>query len=228
MKIVEIECKRFSEWDKITQEKILDKHRDINVDHEWWDGTYEYWAEKLIQMGFDVTETKFKDEYKWNPETSKREKTGGRVKYTDYLINFSGFYSQGDGASFTGQVDILKWLKFTNNPKYARIVKLLESGALECSGNIKRNKWHRYVHWNTTTLYLNWEERERRYVRDELKNINYLLGDIENDCFKHHQDLNKEIYAELEKEYDYLTSNRVVGETLETNEYDFDDNGKIW
>jgi len=42
------------------------------TDHDWWDHTYDTWKSALAQIGFDNAD-----------------------------ISFSGFWSQGDGASFT-------------------------------------------------------------------------------------------------------------------------------
>jgi hypothetical protein len=38
----------------------------------------------------------------------------------------------------------------------------------------------------------------------------------------------KAMYRILEKEYDYLTSDEVIEETLSIHEHKFDKDGKIW
>ncbi len=53
--------------------ELIEKHRDINVDHDWWDCTYDHFMEDMKQVGITVKD-----------------------------MRFSGFWSQGDGASFTG------------------------------------------------------------------------------------------------------------------------------
>jgi hypothetical protein len=52
---------------------------DANTDHDWWDCTVETWKQALAQIGF-----------------------------LDADIQFTGFWSQGDGASFTASVDAEK------------------------------------------------------------------------------------------------------------------------
>jgi len=59
---------------KISDE-LIDKHRDINTDYDWWEGVYEDFKRVAKILGFDVD-----------------------LKN----VFFSGFCSQGDGASFTG------------------------------------------------------------------------------------------------------------------------------
>ena len=66
-------------------EKILDKHYDINTDHEWYDCIIDDYVTKLDNIGF-----------------------------IDVDVNFSGFHSQGDGACFDCKnFDIEKLLQYT-------------------------------------------------------------------------------------------------------------------
>lgn len=224
-KTVTIECKQYQEWTPEVQKKILKKYREINVEHnDWWDYLYEYWADKLAEMGYDVKDTAFKDEHKWID--NKYVKTGNRIPYTTYNISFSGFWSQGDGASFTGSVDIVKWLQVKNNPKYSRILKLLEnsvSSELEYSAEIKRTSNH-YVHERTVSLQLQWYP-DKVY---DMPNIHSLLEQIEKDIDEDIIDQCQAIYSDLEKEYDYLTSDEQVADALMANEYEFDEQGKRW
>jgi len=38
--------------------------------------------------------------------------------FTDVKLAYSGFWSQGDGASFTGKCDMVKFIKATKQSKY--------------------------------------------------------------------------------------------------------------
>ena len=218
-KTVCIECKQIMQWDEETREIIIEKHRHINVEYTWWDFVYESWEEKLLSMGFDITDTELVDERKYDKETGKWKSTGKKVSRKVTNIEFSGFWSQGDGASFTGTVDFIVWLEYKNDPKYARILKLMKSGDIDSNGTIKRDRWHNYVHENTTSLYTEW------YF--DKPNIQSLLDKIEAECFQHHRELNKELYRDLENEYEHLTSDEQVKDTLEINEYEFDNQGNM-
>lgn len=68
--------KYFNEFDKETQDLIVRKYNRINED------SWEFVSEDLIK-----------------DFTSELESLG----YTDIKIEYSGFYSQGDGASFTAK-----------------------------------------------------------------------------------------------------------------------------
>ena len=72
---------KFARLSPKAKERARDNHREGNLDYEWWDHIYEEWITELEEMGWR------------NPE-----------------INFSGFSSQGDGASFTADgLDFRKW-----------------------------------------------------------------------------------------------------------------------
>lgn len=222
MKIVEIECRKLDEWSDDIQKAIIEKHSTFNVDGDsWWEGEVEYWTDELAKMGYDIREQKWKDEKKYDKESGKWKFTGSKVSYTEILIAFSGFWSQGDGASFTGTIDVSKWIEYMHLDKYSRIKKLIDSGAIPGQGVIKRDRWHNYSHWNTTSIYYDW------YTEDRQTNVQALLDELENDILEHHQQLNKDIYKALETEYENETSEDAVRESLTANEYEFDETGKI-
>jgi hypothetical protein len=181
-------------------EKVLDKNRDINTDMgiDWWDFVYDDCIEKLKSLG-----------------------------YYNIDIRFSGFYSQGDGASFTGNVDVLEWIRINDKEgKYKRISKLVNDGVVDIQNNkIVRDRWSNHVHWNTTTFhfYTNYQYG----ACQNYNNIESILKDLEYDIHKHHVDLNKEIYRSLEDTHDYLQSDQSVCDTLEANDYEFDEQGNI-
>lgn len=62
---------KFEELNEKQRAKVLDDYRDINVDYDWYDFLIEEYTEKLESLG-----------------------------YENIKIEFSGFYSQGDGACF--------------------------------------------------------------------------------------------------------------------------------
>lgn len=162
------------------QEKIIDKYRDINVDHDWWEYTYEDMKNILGILGFDYVE-----------------------------ISFSGFSSQGDGASFTGYFKPAKKSELKHRVKvlhkdYAPDFPVfgfeqMEFSEEELEDSLKIERIDsRYSHENTVTTD---NEDLKEFVRN----------------FSHY------IYRQLEREYDYLTSDEAVRETIEANEYEFDE-----
>ena len=111
----------------IVLKNVLDKQYHINVDTDFWykEVIYNH-TQKLESLGFN-----------------------------EVKIEFSGFYSQGDGASFTCEsIDFKKWLSENSTNNNKRLLSLLNKDLIELDGNIKRDRNTHYCHWNTTTLYL--------------------------------------------------------------------------
>ena len=117
------------EYDELAEkakQKALKKLFDINVEFDdWYTLVYEEQSEKLLKMGF-----------------------------IDIEFAFSGFWSQGDGASFTCKnFDVNAWLRFHKKGKeYRTLVNCLANGA-EVTGCITRHSSH-YVHEHSTSFSL--------------------------------------------------------------------------
>lgn len=75
MRTIETTLYQFDELSDEAKAKALDQCRDWSVDHHWWEFVYERFAEDMAERGYSI-----------------------HVKD----INFSGFWSQGDGACFKG------------------------------------------------------------------------------------------------------------------------------
>jgi hypothetical protein len=178
------------------QRELIDKYRDINTDHNWWDSTFDYWTEQLMEKGIDADD-----------------------------FAFSGFWSQGDGASFCGRINVAQFLK-AHNLEQEYPAALFFAVGDEISGKLTRRGSH-YSHENTVelTLYddlLNsyddddlrcdvYESMANEYYGSELKSLEEAVISI---CRGYMRD----IYRELEQEYEYLTSDSAVWETIEANE----------
>ena len=182
----------------IVLKNVLDKQYCINVEADFW---YEYiidnHTQKLKSLGFN-----------------------------EVKIAFSGFGSQGDGASFTCEsIDFKKWLleNSTNNNK--RLLSLLNKDLIELDGNIKRDRYTHYCHWNTTTLYLSDSVFGER---GSYPNIESAIEQLDEDITKFMQKYNNKIYTELENTYFDLTSEESILETLEANDYEFTADGNIY
>lgn len=205
---LEFEIGTIEEWkekDKEVYEKILERHRDTNVNHEWWKFTVEQFQEELEAIGFSNTD-----------------------------VRFSGFWSQGDGASFTGDWDSAKMLavkelkeKGIELSDWAKELKRVLKGNLKdikakyATFSIKRTS-HHYCHENTVDIFY------AEYWNSKKKEQYCIPPEQEDDILEGCRAAMKAMYRILEKEYDYLTSDEEVEETLSVNEYKFDKDGKIW
>jgi len=149
----------------------------------------EEWNEKLIKLGY------------LNPK-----------------IAYSGFNSQGSGASFTATVDLATWLKaHTLGNTYRKLLNVSEEVELKV---MRFNSSGNYVHEYSTTTevigYLGTEE-----VDEQTDSIVKLIDD-------EIVTLNKELYRDIEADYDHCTSEQSAIELIETNDYIYLKDGTIF
>jgi len=117
--------------------------------------------------------------------------------YIDIKFHFNGFSSQGDGACFDAKIDIEKMLRGVN----------LSTG--DFATIEKTAMANHYCHAKT------------RYIDGSINTK--LLEKMNND----YQEQCEQLYRDLEKEYEYLTSTAAIIETIEANQYTFEGNGKM-
>lgn len=200
MRIMETKVYTFDELSESAKKKAIDKLRDINTNYEWYSGIIEDITVILKILGFSEVD-----------------------------ISFSGFWSQGDGASFTGKYRFnAEWEKALN--EYApNDEKWKEFGiALECASKYLQERGegsieaeisrssHHYYHENTVSF--NVYSSEDMYAS---------IPDDEEDSFKDTcKNIMRHIYKILEEEYVYLSSDEVVIETIKANEYEFMEDGR--
>lgn len=216
----EDETYSFEELSPEAQKHALEEQRDINVDYQGWeDGVTEGFKEDMEEIGI-----------------------------SDIDISYTGFWSQGDGASFTSDTidtrklfnaagikstDALNMEVENRDDKDKEFYDLLDT--LEDIGHLDRVRItpeelkvtiergsSNYYHENTVSAKIEiWDEPEGweepgRFIEDLEKEItNFIRGKC------------KELYGSLEKEYDYLTSDEAVKETLIDNDYEFDEEGNL-
>ena len=177
------------------KEKLIEKYRYANVEYfNWWEFIFYDFIEDAAKKGFEV---EFED------------------------ISFSGFCSQGDGASFTGNVDVEKFLLYHKAGNEFR-------GILNAMRNfgggvaIVRNSYG-YSHEKTCGLggddiydaieYYTQEDKDGERRKKLMNDREKVLSWIEDVRLQ----LCKELYKMLEKEYEYLTSDKAVLESIEAN-----------
>lgn len=177
------------------KEKLIDNFRDINVYHEdWYDGVYEWFIEHCAERGIDVD-----------------------VKG----ITWTGFWSQGDGAAFEGKVvDFKKLLGdwYVDYPIFQKYVEelngfIIKSWKLGRDNNVKMNTLEvegiRYYLVYDHPFTELWQEQ----LDNEVENVELVIDDLVND-------LCGLLYKALRDEYEHLTSDEVVWESIVANELD--------
>ena len=205
------------------QEKAIESNRDINVYHDWHENVIEGFHQDLAEMGVE-----------------------------DVDVQYSGFYSQGDGASFTGKVVdtklfLTKTLGMTqySNEELGELpvaVKEKVNGFID-SLTIAFNRQYgsRYSHENTCQAdtwceILNNAFYDEEYPGGKIHFTDRVLTgepivfmDLDHEVEKidaaaEEWRLNqcRELYRSLENEYDYLQSDEAIAETLESNGTEFE------
>ena len=94
----------FDELSDEAKQAAIDSNRSwIVQDFDWWDSSFEMFAEAAELFGLDIRQ-------------ARKSFVGGGHRY-DHTIFFSGFSSQGDGACFEGHYTYKKGaLKATEQP----------------------------------------------------------------------------------------------------------------
>jgi hypothetical protein len=211
-------------------DRARDWLREGQTDYNWWEYIYELWVAALDQIGFENAQ-----------------------------IEFSGFWSQGDGASFTARVDLEKLIAFLaeppearetiagnpedfrpyivgkcngvrGNPKFAKLLKLVDY----FDATVQRTG-HHYSHENTCRFTADLRDRgewwpPKRTQADmaigKAPRVRAIFDDFCKAAEELRYDLCRAIYADLEDEHEYLTSDEALAETAEANEYHFTADGE--
>jgi hypothetical protein len=161
-------------------------------------------------------------------------------------IQFSGFSSQGDGASWTGHVWLPDFIEYHSKPEdadYAQHVvlrELIKDGWCEESVTISRNGFY-YNHSGTMRssgvddrLYYADEDSvmdkgilEGANVQELAKSIDYeyLLSQLDEWLLGKAQKYADEIYKQLREEYDAYTSEEYFIDLCDINGWRFDQRG---
>jgi len=189
-KIIETEVVTFDELTPEQQNKVLDNLRDINTHPDWHEDQIYSYKKLLGYMGFEGV-----------------------------TISFSGFSSQGDGASFNAT-------HYSYAPGAAEKIKAeapTDEVFAQCANEIQEIQ-RRYFYGITGKVFrTSHQYSHENTVTSELFNKHDVwLHDKDDDLFNAaiHKVM-RYIYRQLEEEYEYQTSDEAVKETIEANEYFF-------
>lgn len=198
MRTIEVSVYKFDELSDSAKEKARKWYRNGNLNYEWWDCVYEDHREKILEQGFEVTN-----------------------------MYFSGFWSQGDGAMFEyGGIDdkLLHEFVDTLNLSPMRKQWLKSQGYISGSG---RQSGH-YSHEKSCAHKIHLESNfDWRHAENFSSWIESYQDDFEDWLKEKYEDLCCSLYSALEKEYDYLQSDKVVDESIIANDYEFDEQGNL-
>jgi len=172
---------------------LIDKYRDVLVCHDdWYDNVYEHFKEMMSVIGIQVIR-----------------------------IQFSGFWSQGDGACFDGR--IVDWGKYLLHLGYDNLIL---HQAAEDNWSFSWEQRGRYCHehsvlyddalWRPKNPYDEDEEPLRHDTwANTLETYDFLaITDEMKENLRGHM---RSLYRTLEQEYDDLTSDETVSAWMQDN-----------
>lgn len=216
-KTVEITLYQFDELSAEAKEKAVQRYHENWMDHDWYDCTYDYMKEEGAKKGFRIDD-----------------------------IRFSGFWSQGDGASWCGAVKLADWIENTFNttdkehPLTQIFLELMREGWIERKIMVSFSSSH-YCHENTMDVnnidhYCSLDDGsvietgmfKGASVYDLIQMVGGNEGTIatiekrlEDDC----KAFAREIYSQLEEDYEAQTTEEAIGEAYAMNDVWFHENG---
>jgi hypothetical protein len=203
----------FDELSPEAKKNAIDNNRDYHIDsHNWWDPIIEGFTEEIEAIGM-----------------------------TDIHCAFSGFYSQGDGASFTGKVKdnelFLKELGITpasvglGDKTPRKFDTALASIAENIYITIQRND-SRYYHYNTISANVEVDGDEEIELDLGLGmiieiDVNAVCERIDPIITDWAREKSKGLYSSLETYHDELTSDKAIADDLRSGEHTFDEEGNM-
>jgi hypothetical protein len=220
--MTETECEeeqtefKFSELDQSAKDHAVQKYAAPN--HDWWDSTYEYYMsdQELVRQGFVINK-----------------------------INFSGFYSQGDGACWSGKVQIPEYVTHFYTADDEQVLReallaLVYNGDMAACVRITADG--RYSHEYTMQSV---EPDLYTATSDERIPDNYagmfagaqvdtLLALVEphitalsDYILEEARNIARRIYKDLESEYDGYFEEESFADHADCNDWKFDEDGEL-
>jgi len=133
-------------------------------------------------------------------------------------IDFSGFASQGDGASWSGTVNLLNWCEAHGN---TRCADLIRDDYIEEAGVVTQEA-STYSHSGTMGLDIDDYTNDDRVPGSEAA-----ADEMRDEVLTEAKDYADQIYRNLEETYNYECSQEAFEDSVAANEWLFDAEGNI-
>ena len=205
MRTINIKAYRYDELSEEAKERVLKEQRHVNVRfNDWHDLIIDAWKFSLEEFAFFAPK-----------------------------IYFSGFYSQGDGACFecdsiyTDKLfEAVKSEINTFSQGFQDFFKTQETALSTFMEDYVsftiETRIHRYCHENTR--YIDWNV----YGTDKKSEyFEHFIDEIGEWLEEKRKTFCKEIYQQLEEEYENQTSDESVIYTVSSDEYEFLEDGRL-
>lgn len=209
-KVIETTVYQLDELADAAKEKARDWYREGGFDYDWYDAVYEDFQQISEILGLRL-------------KTRSVRLYGGGSRQKP-CIWFRGFWSQGDGACFETFYSYRKEAPrrirqhAPQDTELHRIADALQSIQRRNFYQLHAEASHRghYYHENSMAISV---ERDSPNYQD-------MTADAEDTVIEALRDLACWLYRQLEREYEYLTSDEAVDEVIAANEYTFTATGR--
>ncbi len=201
---------RIDELPEAAKSEARSWYREGGFDHDWYDAVYEDFQRIAEILGIRL-------------KTRATRLVGGRTRQ-DPCIWFSGFWSQGDGAAWEGVYSYRKSAAAELRP-YAPKDKTLHRIAESLQAAQRQNFYHLRAEVTHRGNYYHAYGMAIEVTRDS-PCAQEMAGSAKSTIADALRDLANWLYRQLEQEYEYLTSDEAVDETLVANGYSFTEEGR--
>lgn len=202
---------KFTELSDKAKQRAVEEYVEHVGDYDWWRSTVEFAKEDGAKLGFNIDE-----------------------------VFFSGFSSQGDGASWIGTVDPAKYLQVKLEASQSTdtmeqvLLCLAEHGAVDGARiSHSGSYYHEYsMHTDGFVLFDAGRITEGLLagaVSGDLVDTFSAewMEEFNKELLEAARDYAREIYKRLESEYDCLCSEEHCAEMSEANGWDYDEDGRL-
>ncbi len=185
-------------------------YREGGFDHDWYDAVYDDFQRIAEILGIRL-------------KNRTVRLVSGRTR-EDPCIWFSGFWSQGDGACWEGNYAYRKSAAAElrayapKDKTLHRIAETLQAAQRQNFYQLRAEVTHRGTYYHAYSMNID--------VAPDGPGSQEIIGDAEVVVIGALRDLANWLYRQFEQEYDYLTSDDAVDETLVANGYTFTEEGR--
>ena len=210
--VIEITVYKIDELSDAAKEAARAWYRESCLDYEWYDFVYEDFQTICEILGVTL-------------RTSPARLYGGGTREKPNLY-WTGFWSQGDGACFEGSYAHAKGASSAiraHAPQDTELHRIAD--ALQAVQ--RRNIWqlhgsirHRGRYYHEYTMAIDVERDSPTWQPP--------TDDAEDAVTEAMRDLARWLYRQLRQEYEHLTSDKAIDETLAANEWSFTASGEYF
>ncbi len=208
--VIETTVYRLDELSEAAKEKARAWYREGGFDYEWYDAVYEDFQNIAEILGIRF-------------RTRTVRLMGGGTRQ-DPCIWFRGFWSQGDGACYEGV-----WRHARGAAARLRAHAPQDAvlhGIADRLQAIQRRNFFQLRAEISHHGHYSHEYSMRISVERDSPVGQDMTPDAEDVVTEALRDLARWLYRQLEREYDYLTSDEAVDDSLRANDYTFTEAGR--